>query len=296
MIYVIGVDSDKTFLHFVKFCTSSDVEVTPINIRSAIQTADWRFSIPDDGQSYLCLGSAQVLLDSSDSYYVRAIDLASVQSDDESAWQWTRFLAALNVWLDQIPGIVVNRPGAWRDNALKPLHEYNLRQMGFQVPDAVTSTDAEILRQFIRGGATIRKAVTGSRTNSRLVSLDFLLTYTADRGPVHLQRFVRGYDVRVHVVGDEVVAEKICSDVEDYRLPAANSSFSEVILPAWLRSKVVEATRHFGLSFAGWDFKVSEDGSFWALEANPMPGYDGYDRRLDNRISRLLTNYLAKKM
>ncbi len=60
-----------------------------------------------------------------------------------------------------------------------------------------------------------------------------------------------------------------------------------------LAVKLISATSNLGLVFAGWDFKVSsEDGRVWCLEANPMPGYDGYDRRLGGAVTASLLKCL----
>lgn len=65
-----------------------------------------------------------------------------------------------------------------------------------------------------------------------------------------------------------------------------------VELPAALRDLLVAATSRIGLAFAAWDFKIDSDGTYWCLEANPMPGYGPDDLRCDGAISRALCRYL----
>jgi glutathione synthase/RimK-type ligase-like ATP-grasp enzyme len=48
-----------------------------------------------------------------------------------------------------------------------------------------------------------------------------------------------------------------------------------------------------GLTFLGFDFMVTADGEYFALEANPLPGYDSYDRRLGYTISDALLSLLS---
>ncbi|MGW2706055.1 hypothetical protein [Streptomyces sp. NPDC001340] len=43
------------------------------------------------------------------------------------------------------------------------------------------------------------------------------------------------------------------------------------------------------MAFAGWDFKVAGDGTYWCLEVNPVPAYD---RRLGGAISASLLGLL----
>ena len=47
------------------------------------------------------------------------------------------------------------------------------------------------------------------------------------------------------------------------------------------------------LLFAGFDFKCNEE-KWYVLEANPMPGYDFFDRKCQNRISKKLLQLLTK--
>ncbi|MFF4040284.1 hypothetical protein [Streptomyces sp. NPDC001816] len=55
---------------------------------------------------------------------------------------------------------------------------------------------------------------------------------------------------------------------------------------------MVRHTADLGTAFAGWDFKVAGDGTYWCLEVNPMPAYDWYDRRLGGAISASLLGLL----
>jgi glutathione synthase/RimK-type ligase-like ATP-grasp enzyme len=162
--------------------------------------------------------------------------------------------------------------------------------MGFSVPDSFTGSRRSELMEFVAGGATVAKALSGQRTDCRLVTVDDFVEYDDRSGPVHLQRFVRGDDVRVHVIGEEIVATKIVSDALDYRVDPS-ATFQECTIPVDIEDLLRKATRNFGLALAGWDLKVSRD-ECWALEANPMPGYSYYDARLDGRITRAIISHL----
>ena len=155
-----------------------------------------------------------------------------------------------------------------------------------------------ILRQretcsVCRAGSDNSKSGSGIRTNSKLVEPPDLNGYSPAQGPVHLQRFIKGYDLRVHVVSREICATKIVSKAVDYRRPEAASTHAGFSVPEPAARMIERATSEVGLIFAGWDLKVDEAEQFWVLEANPMPGYDGYDRRLGGRISSALVRYLG---
>ncbi|PAX52575.1 ATP-grasp domain-containing protein [Brunnivagina elsteri] len=294
MIYAIGLDSDRTFCHFVNHAESRGIKVQVINLREVIQNGDWRFALPDDNLSWLSCSGQKYKLNPQASYYCRLIDLSTVQSDLHDAMRWKSLLAALCSWLEHIPGTVINRPSAGANNFSKPLHEFHLQSWDFQVADSVTSSNAQVLAEFASAGLTIVKTTSGIRADTRLVKAEEFRDFDSNIGPVHLQRYIAGADVRSHVVGNRVHSELIkCSQV-DYRHSHEESEYIEWELPESLQNKIINATAAFGLKFAGWDFKVTEDNEYWCLEVNPMPGYDSYDVRAEGKITDSLLALLAE--
>src|SRR5262249_43321374 len=154
------------------------------------------------------------------------------------------------------------------------------------VPASLTSSDGARLAAFARAGPTILKSVAAARVTSRLVSAAEFDHFSPAQGPVHLQRYVAGADVRAHVVGGRVHADLATPLADTGRFSAATPvRTARHELPAPLAARVVQATAAFGLTFAGWDFRLAPDGTYWCLEANSMPGYDGQDYRLGGAIT-----------
>ena len=105
-----------------------------------------------------------------------------------------------------------------------------------------------------------------------------------------------GADARVHVVSDEIVAQRLSADTVDYRRGGVMDDLEVFELPERIRDLVIAGTRHIGLAFAGWDFKIDSDEHYWCLEVNPMPGYSPYDLRCDGAITRTLLRYLGAEL
>ncbi|MFD0772835.1 RimK family alpha-L-glutamate ligase, partial [Streptomonospora algeriensis] len=293
MIYVIGLDSDSTFMHFLRTATEQGAEIRAVNLHAVIDSGGWRLRVPDDGDSWLKTSGETISMDPMGCYYTRIIDLSRVQTDARMSARWAGLITALQAWLENIPGRVVNRPGKVSlHNSTKPLHEEFLRRSGFNVPSSLTSSKRGDLVEFSRAGKTIVKTVSGIRANARIVGEAEVAEADLSFSPVHLQRFVSGADIRAHVVGEDVHSEMIESEDTDYRSGDGRREFAAHTCPADLNRKMVRATRDMGLDMAGWDFKLSPDGTYWCLEANPMPGYDGYDRRLGGRITSSLLHLL----
>lgn len=292
MLTAIGLDSDPTLVHFAQAATALGVELKLLNLRAAVE-GDWRLPLGSGAPAEFEFGGGPVTLAPEDAVYCRLIDLSPVLPGRETRRRWRSLVGGLAAWLEQSEGVVVNRPGHAADNGAKPLHEAWLRQQGFAVPASLTSSSAERLSAFAAQEATIAKSVQGVRADTRAVTPQDFVGFVAARGPVHLQRRVMGRDLRLHVVGDEVHGEAIESDAVDYR--TASARFRAFDAPADLVRQVVRATRAAGLIFAGWDFKLDDEGRFWCLEANPMPGYDGYDTRANGAISRSLVERLKSR-
>lgn len=288
MITAIGLASDPTMRHFVERAAGAGTAVQFVDLAAADH---WHFQLPPAAPAVMEVEGRRYVLEPEGGFYVRAINLATVDTP-ESGPRWHGRLAGVLSWLAEVPGRVANRPGHHGDNASKPLHEASLREYGFAVPASLTSSDGDVLAEFAGQGPTIAKTVSGVRADCRLVTPEDFQPgrYVAAQGPVHLQRWVGGFDVRVHVVEDRLFAERIDSADVDYRV-SPTSRYAPATVPDELASRIVAATAAMGLLFAGWDFRV--DNEWWCFEVNPMPGYNSYDRRADGAITAALAAALG---
>jgi glutathione synthase/RimK-type ligase-like ATP-grasp enzyme len=294
MITAIGLANDKTFMHFVRQARAEGHGVRVIDLGEFAPGA-WCCEL-EHGSSVLRLETAgrHERLDSEGGYYGRPVDLSPVLSDNMSNG-WRQLLMAVSAHLECVAGPVVNRPGAHADNASKPLHEVCLARAGFQLPEALTSSDRDEIIAFIREcGPCIVKTLSGVRSTALAVNEASFADFAPEQGPVHVQRRVYGDDVRAHVVGHRVHAERIRSQGVDYRDRNVEAVHEPIELPPAMLESLVQTTQDLGLAFAGWDFKTN-DVDYWCLEANPMPGYDGYDRRAGGAITRSLLHYLTRR-
>jgi glutathione synthase/RimK-type ligase-like ATP-grasp enzyme len=291
VIYLVGTSSDSTTRHFAREAAACDAAVEWVDL--AVLT-DGRWHIDLDGDAELWSGGQRVAISPGASVYARLVTEGDASQDPEQVARSRALLAALASWLELSGGRVVNRPGHVLDNGSKPLHEVCLRRAGFEVPPSVTSSDPERLRVFAEAHPVVVKTISGIRADCRRVDAAEFADFDPEQGPIHLQEVVEGQDVRIHVVGPRVIAVVIQSTSIDYRT-APDAAYAPFELPAELAARLVEATREMGLAFAGWDFKLRGDGVFFALEANPMPGYHPYDRHLGGTITRAVIDYLEDR-
>ena len=290
MITAIGLGTDPTIRHFVARCEAERVEVEFVDLHD-LAPADWMFPLPGHDALWRD-GATERRLSASGRYYVRPIDLSPAMASQRDGLSWQSLTQALCAWLESLDdAVVVNRPGHAQDNGSKPLHEALLARAGFSVPPSLTSSDPAALAAFARAPSVV-KTISGARADCWQVTPDDFAGFRPDSGPVHLQRRVEGADVRAHVVGDTVLALRIDSAATDYRIDG-EAIYAPITLPEDLTQRMTRAARGMGLIFSGWDFKLDADGGFWLLEANPMPGYNSYDTRLDGSITRALIDILS---
>lgn len=293
MIVAIGLDVDGTFPAFVSAALNLGVPVETLNLRAAV-TGEWRIPLPPDEPAEFSYGGHTTTLRPGDAYFCRIIDMSSQQPDVADTRRWIALTRALITWLDQVPGRVANRSSVGAHNSAKPLHEAILSRHGFRVPDSITSCDPGELRAFAEEGPAVSKTISGVRADTAVATADVLDDIDPAGGPIHLQRRVEGDDARIHVVGDQLVAQRVpASGGVDYRRDGRFDELRVFDPPGAVREALIRASAELGLPFAGWDFRIGPDGEYWCLEVNPMPGYSPYDARCEGAISRLLLGYLA---
>jgi hypothetical protein len=291
LIVAIGVDVDDTFAGFVHRALEAGAAFRCINLRVAVRGA-WRFDLPPAGPAMIEHAGQELALAPDDGYFYRPIDPSWAKADPMVAHRWRGLFSGLRAWLDAAPGRVANRPSRGAHNGSKPLHEAMLRDLGLRVPESLTSSDPDQLRAFVREGPAISKTVCGVRADAVMATEDIFAGFDPASGPVHLQRHVAGDDVRIHVIGEHIVAQAAKAGAVDYRRAGAIARMEPIEPPGALRDQLVAATLQIGLDFAGWDFKIDAQGAYWCLEANPMPGFGPYDGRCDGAISRALRRHL----
>ena len=290
-VAVIGDATDGTTVHFLAECAAAGYKPRVVSLADIVTTGGWHLAVPDDGYSRVWTAGAEVPLSDVDAFYCRLAS-SRAQWSPEMEIRQSGLLLSLRLWLTASRALIINRPDADQHNGSKSLHESELARLGFSVPESITSSDISELADFLRGGRAVIKACCGMRANTRELLIDRLREYSADRGPLHLQRLIPGYDIRAHVVGEEIFAVRIDGGAEvDYRTDR-HARYSAVTLPAELHALLVEGTRAQGMVFSGWDLKVDVAERVWCLESNPMPGYSFYDRHVQGDISVALMRQL----
>jgi glutathione synthase/RimK-type ligase-like ATP-grasp enzyme len=196
---------------------------------------------------------------------------------------------------------VVNRPAAGRSNGSKPYQASLLASAGLAVPETLVTTDPKLALAFLAAQRhVVYKSISGVRSIvARLDAerpADVARLAGVAHGPVQLQRWVPGHDLRVHVVGTRCFTTEIFCEAADYRYAArqgAEVSFAAANLPSALADQLVGLTRRLGLLVSGIDLRRDPDGRWFGLEVNPSPGFSFYEEATGQPIAEAIVNLLA---
>lgn len=193
---------------------------------------------------------------------------------------------------------VVNRPAAGASNLSKPYQLRLLAQAGLAVPETLVTTDPQAARNFLtEHRRLVYKSVSGVRSIvATLDECDRERLQGVRSGPVQLQRWIAGRDVRVHVVGNLWFATAIECEADDYRYAARDGgsvSMSACEIPDSLGQRLVTLTQSMGLLVSGVDLRVSPDGCWYCFEVNPSPGFTFYEEQTGQPITDAIASLLT---
>jgi hypothetical protein len=203
--------------------------------------------------------------------------------------------ASLRCWLDYVPTLVMNRPMVASSNESKPYQEVLIRGCGFLVPETIVTNNPDEAASYFHScrGDVIYKSISNiGSVVTKMTSADLSRLSLLCSCPVQFQRWIRGTDIRVHTVGNEVFACEIVSDEVDYRY-SPNVSVQPTRLSDEEESRCVLLARSLGFELAGIDLRRTDEG-LYCFEVNPVPAFWYYEQKTGQEISRALALRLSR--
>lgn len=174
---------------------------------------------------------------------------------------------------------VINPTDAAGVHHRKPWQLEVLADAGLPVPETLTTNDPDAAAAFVgRLGEAVYKPVAGRgyARSLRAGELDASKLAKLANAPVQFQERIRGDNLRLYVVGGEVVAAgRIRSEALDYRLE--DHDVEAVEPPAEVARAAARAASAMELPFAGVDV-LDEGDRFVVLEVNPGPMFATFER------------------
>jgi hypothetical protein len=211
---------------------------------------------------------------------------------------YAEYDAGLIALLEHLPCAVINRLGGGMSNHSKTCQALMVRQCGLLTPPTLVTNDEEAVRRFHDecNGAVIYKSLSGVRSIVRRLGDEQLARLPLLRhGPAQFQAFIPGDNVRVHTVGNHVLATRIHSEAVDYRYAKREGHevrMEPVTLPPAIAESCLRLARHMDLLLTGIDFKQTPDGDYYCFEVNPAPGFLYYEQYTGQPISTAIADLL----
>ena len=206
---------------------------------------------------------------------------------------------AMVAWADAADALVVNPPAAMAVNNSKPYQLRLIAGYGFAVPDTLVTTDPDAVRAFAaQYGRLVYKSVSGVRsivntlTDAQLERIDDVAN-----APTQFQQYVRGMDVRVHVVGEEVFATEIRSNACDYRyasLGGHDVALAAVAVDRDVADRCRAMAAGMRLAVAGIDLRHTPDDRWVCFEVNPSPAFVYYEEATGQPIAHAVAELLVR--
>jgi len=226
-------------------------------------------------------------------------ELAGEIEDSPRRAYWRNIHAALDEWLEIMPGCVVNRSSAMASNFSKPFQAGVISRHGFMIPETLITNDPSQVESFIAThGRVIYKSISGVRSIvTEFSDLDRMRLELIRGCPVQFQERVDGIDVRVHVVGDALFATAVSSEATDYRYGSSTFGAEVTLEPIQIGTDLMDRcrmlTHALGLEVAGIDLRVAAGQAVYCFEVNPSPAFSYYESSTGQPIARALAEYMA---
>lgn len=191
-----------------------------------------------------------------------------------------------NYLMDEVYPNVLNRPKYGMSNYSKLTQLASIQPKVLKIPFSRQCVNKKWDDQY-HELMWIFKSASSVRSITTLLSEKDKKRYIAE--PVIFQEFLKGKNIRVHVIGTKCLAHYCISKKTDYRY--AITSILRVKLPNFILEDCVEITKQLGLTFAGIDLIQTGLGWF-ILEANTAAGYSYFETDA-REISQAITDYWA---
>ena len=230
-------------------------------------------------------------------------DVCKLSSEHPDRVRFRRLVSLLTDFADLCPGTVLNRSHSMATNNSKGYQSQLIRACGFDIPKTLITNNVQSATDFIEsiwseGKDVIFKSVSSVRSIVRTVDKSDIDRLNLIRVcPVQFQERVEGTDIRVHVVGESVIATSINTTGTDYRYAAreqgGGTELTETELPENIASRCIQLAAQIGLGFAGVDLRRTDDSRWVCFEVNPSPAFSYYESHTGQAISAAVAQCLA---
>ncbi|MBI4371453.1 MAG: hypothetical protein HY552_04060 [Elusimicrobia bacterium] len=196
-----------------------------------------------------------------------------------------------------VPTIGLTKPSA--SNFSKPYQISRIATPNISVPATlVTSRPPSVRAWEKQWGDVSFKSISSERSICLRLSPPWRRRLGCIRLlPAQFQEYIKGLDIRVHVVGRQVHALGINTTFSDYRYSyrytGTKAPMRPLTLPREVRDDLVRISRNLGFVLSGIDLRRTERGEYFCFEVNPLPGFSFYDEGPNYPIANAVCDLLT---
>jgi glutathione synthase/RimK-type ligase-like ATP-grasp enzyme len=203
--------------------------------------------------------------------------------------------SVLRTIIKACPARWVNSWEAYQFHKEKPLQLNKVKRQGINIPQTLVSNDPEQVIQFaqtrekiifkpVYGGAHTQ-FVTESHLDPKRLNLALSIS------PVTIQEYIPGTNIRSYVIAESVYSAEIRSQNLDFR-EDANAELIPVELPELVQQQCIAIAKALMLEWTAIDWRLTHDGKYVFLEANPSPMFLHFEQQTGFPITQKLVNLL----
>lgn len=299
-ILVLGNATDAHAAHLFQALSESGVVVAYWDTalfprRSRLswqpQTATGSISLPNEQQWFL--GEVH-------SVFWRSLSGVQIPSLPEPSQEQIALQDAMSLLrsLLQLESIHwVNSWQAYQFHKEKPRQLSQVCQLGTKIPATLVSNDPEAITEFVQQHPkVIFKPVYGG-AHTQFVTSKHLhparLTQVLSIAPVTFQEYIPGTNLRSYVIGDTVYTAEICSPEIDFRQDPS-AQLIPVNLPDTIHQQCLAIARVLMLEWTAIDWRLTPEGDYIFLKANPSPMFIHFERQTGYPITQQLVQLLMR--
>lgn len=227
-----------------------------------------------------------------------------LQTGVDSSFAYGECRAALEGLWSSVDVNWINDP-VRDDVAHRKVYQLQVAQeVGFEIPKTRITNDPGDAREFVHRlgpGSTVYKPFTATiqawRETRVLEPEELSLIDSVRFAPVILQEYVpAGLDLRITVMGEEVLAAAIHSQeteyAVDYRMAMDQARMEAFDLPGDLEETIREYMDRLGLVYGAIDMRVTPDDRYVFLEINPAGQWLFIEERTDLPLTETFAELL----
>jgi ribosomal protein S6--L-glutamate ligase len=287
-LYVVA-SPDSWYLADLRRAAEGRHNITAVSFR---QLSSWVTA------SFVTCASGRVDLAPADCVLVRTMPPGSLEQ--------VVFRMDLLGRLEQSGTVVINPPRSLETAVDKYLALAKLQGAGLAIPKTfVCQTVDDAMEGFKQlSGDVVVKPLFGSEGRGMMRITDENLALRAFKAlselqaVIYLQEFVlhQGYDVRVLVVGNRVLAMKR-KNHRDWRTNVARGAETEAMDPTESMIRIARrAADAVGAPLAGVDLLPARDGTLQVIEVNAVPGWKALATALGIDVAGAVLNFLETRV